>query len=209
MIETVNGFAAEDVIPDSMLQWRTTDPPSLVYLGRMDSFNKALDVLLDAFSEMRDLTDATLTLQGPDTGDLQALRRRSARLGLNGRVRFQEPDFERPAVQILAEHDIFILPSRFEGFGLAALEAMLAARVIIVSQISGLAPHVLAAGCGVVVSPDVASVKAGLLQLLEARPRWKEMGLAGREYALQHFRWDRSAAETLERYRQLVDAFPI
>jgi len=209
MLETVNGYAADDVIPDSMLRWRTTGPPSLVYLGRMDSFNKALDVLLDAFSEVRDLTDSTLTLQGPDAGDLQALQLRSRRLGLSGRVRFRGADLDRPAVHILAEHDVFMLPSRFEGFGLAALEAMLAARVLMVSEISGLAPHVLAAGCGVVVSPDVASVKAGLLQLLEARPRWSEMGMAGREYALEHFRWDRIAAQTVERYRQLLNLSPV
>ena len=39
-------------------------------------------------------------------------------------------------------HDLFVLPSRFEGFGLSALEAMLAARPVLVSDVAGLAPHI-------------------------------------------------------------------
>jgi glycosyltransferase involved in cell wall biosynthesis len=203
VIEVVNGFAAEDVHPESVLQWRLQGPPRLLYLGRIDYHNKGLDLLLDAFSQLMTQTDATLTLQGPDWGDRDAMVRRAKRLGLGQRVEFREPDFDKPSALISAEHDIFLLPSRFEGFGLSALEAMLAGRVILVSDVAGIAPHVRASGCGIVISADVGMIKSGLMQLLSMRPRWKEMGLSGREYALRHLKWDRIAAETLEQYRQI------
>jgi glycosyltransferase involved in cell wall biosynthesis len=203
VIEAVNGYAPEDVHPESVLQWRLEGPPKLLYLGRIDYHNKGLDVLLDAFSQMLGQTDAQLTLQGPDWGDRGAMIRRAKRLGLGSRVAFRDPDFNKPAALISAEHDIFLLPSRFEGFGLSALEAMLAGRVILVSDIAGISPHVRASNCGVVISADVSRVKSGLTQLLEMRPKWKEMGLSGRHYAMNHLRWERIAAETLEQYTQV------
>ena len=84
---------------------------------------------------------------------------------------------------------MFCLPSRFEGFGLAALEAMLAARVLLVSERAGIARHVAASGCGVAVAPTVEGVREGLDRLLRRREHWREMGLAGRRHALRHLRW--------------------
>jgi glycosyltransferase involved in cell wall biosynthesis len=206
VIEVLNGYAPEDVHPLDVLEWRSQGPPRLLYLGRIDYHNKGLDILLDAFAQLTGQTDAILTLQGPDWGDRDAMQRRAARLNLGPRVRFREPEFEKAAALISAEHDVFLLPSRFEGFGLSALEAMLAGRVLLVSDVAGIAPHVRASGCGMVISADVAHIKSGLVEILAMRSNWKEMGLAGREYALTHLRWERIAAETLEQYRALLSS---
>ncbi|HVT88120.1 MAG TPA: glycosyltransferase [Tepidisphaeraceae bacterium] len=208
VVEVVNGYAPEDVQPMDILNWRTEGPPKLIYLGRIDSHNKGLDILLDAFAQITDRTDAQLTLQGPDWGDKQAMIRRAERLNLTRRVTFRDPDFAREATLISADHDVFLLPSRFEGFGLSALEAMLAGRVVMVSDVAGIAPHVRASGCGLVVSADTMHVKSGLLELLSMRSRWKEMGLAGREYALNHLKWERIAARTIDNYRSMLHQHP-
>jgi glycosyltransferase involved in cell wall biosynthesis len=200
-IEIPNGVDPVDVLPDSQLCWRESGPAKLIFLGRIDYYNKALDVLIDSFAAIGASRDARLTVQGPNDGDLEMLQLRAARLGLDeDRLVFKAPQFDRSAAEILSEHDVFILPSRFEGFALAALEAMVAGRVLMVSEINGIAKHVRAAGCGVVVTPDVESVKDGIHQLLDKRPHWKEMGMAGREYALTNFRWECIAAELMVHY---------
>jgi glycosyltransferase involved in cell wall biosynthesis len=200
-IKMANGYAAEDVLPTTDLAWHAERPERLLFVGRFDAYNKGLDILLDAFAEIAGSTGACLTLQGPHSADLPRLQRRAQALGLdNGRVVFKAPDFTRPAAQIIADHDVVLLPSRFEGFSLAALEAMCAARVLLVSEVCALSRYVRAAGCGVVVSPDAASVANGLKQLLAARPQWPRMGLAGRDYALRHFRWGSIAGDLLEQY---------
>jgi glycosyltransferase involved in cell wall biosynthesis len=204
IIEVLNGYAPEDMQPESALTWRMEGPARLLYLGRIDYHNKGLDLLLEAFSQLGDQTDSQLTLQGPDWGDLNAMLRLATKLGLNERVKFCQPDFEKPSSVISSEHDVFLLPSRFEGFGLSALEAMLAGRVLMVSDVAGIAPHVRASGCGVVISPDVPHIKSGLMDLLSQRSNWKEMGLAGRNYAIQHLRWDRIAADALKQYQQIL-----
>jgi glycosyltransferase involved in cell wall biosynthesis len=200
-IEIPNGVDAVDALPDSQLRWRESGPAKLIFLGRIDYYNKALDVLVDSFAGIGATCDARLTVQGPNDGDLEMLQSRAASLGLTeDRLEFKAPQFDRSASEILTEHDIFVLPSRFEGFALAALEAMVAGRVLMVSEINGIAKHVRAAGCGVVVTPEVESVKEGIHQLLAQRPHWKEMGMAGREYALANFRWERIAADLMVHY---------
>jgi glycosyltransferase involved in cell wall biosynthesis len=204
VMEVVNGYAPEDVLPETSLEWRQSGPVRLLYLGRIDSHNKGLDILLDAFAQLSRGIEVELTLQGPDWGDRASMERRAYRLGVGDKVRFREPNFDLAAAGITADYDIFCLPSRFEGFGLSALEAMLSGRVLLVSDIAGIAPHVRTARNGVVIATDVAHVKAGLLELVSTRNQWKEMGLRGREYALTRLRWDRIAAEALVEYQKLI-----
>jgi glycosyltransferase involved in cell wall biosynthesis len=204
-IEMLNGFGMEEVPPEANLEWRFEGPPRLLFFGSIDADHKGLDLLLDAFAAITNRTDSQLVLQGPDFGDLAMLKAQADRLGLGekGRVEFREPVFGQ-STQILAQHDVFVLPSRREAFSLAAVEAMLAARVLLVTERAGIAPHVLAAGCGVAVKPEQDSITSGLLELLDQRPHWKEMGLAGREYALKYFKWDDIAADLIGQYSRVV-----
>ena len=205
IVEITNGVAPEDVGKEGDLYWNDDAFSNFLFLGRLDAYNKGLDLLIDAFARVTPNAKARLVIQGPDdTNDKALLEARAASLSLSDQVAILNPDFTIPSASIIARHDVLCMPSRFEGFGLSALEAMLAGRVVMVSGMAGLAPHVEACGCGVVVEPDVASVQAGLEELLRLRPKWKEMGLRGRRHALEHLRHDRIAAEALELYRNLV-----
>lgn len=203
VIEAPNGVAERD--PGSVRD-RPRDSPSLVFLGRMDAYNKGLDTLIDAFARVAASEQGrlSLTLRGPDWGDRARLERRAAALALEPRVEFLEPDYARSPVDILAEHDVLCLPSRFEGFGLVALEAMLAARVLLVSERAGVARHVVASGCGLSVPPTLEGVASGLFALLERRARWAEMGQRGRRYVLARLQWKKIAAGALQDYARLL-----
>lgn len=205
VIETVNGVAPDRVPAESGLRWCVPgETARMAFLGRIDAYNKGLDILVQAFPYVAALVDAKLTIQGPDWGDRARLERQAAAGMSAGKVEFLEPDYAKSSPQIIGEHDIFCLPSRFEGFGLAALEAMLAARVLLVSERAGIARHVRAAGCGIVVEPTAAGVAEGLLALLRRRSEWRAMGLAGRRYALANLQWKSIAAAALEQYERLV-----
>jgi glycosyltransferase involved in cell wall biosynthesis len=204
VIETTNGYAPSDVLPAEQLRWNQDGRPSAIFMGRIDSHNKGLDILIDAVCGVSRESRPKLTIQGPDWGDRAALKAQARRLGATDFVSFPEADFNVTSASLIARHDIFCLVSRFEGFGLAALEAMLAGRVVIVSEIAGISPHVRASGCGIVVTPEVRAVRAGIEELLRLRPHWKEMGLAGREYALEHLRWQKIAENTWREYSRLM-----
>jgi glycosyltransferase involved in cell wall biosynthesis len=206
VIQTENGVAAGTVPREAELQWRPVEETArLMYLGRIDAYTKGLDALIDALPQVASLFDVELTLQGPDQGDRAGLEVRAAGGMAAHRIRFLEPDFTSAPPRLIAQYDVFCLPSRFEGFGLAALEAMLAGRVVLVSERAGIARHVRAAECGVTVQPVAADIARGLLALLKRRAEWREMGLAGRRYAMANLQWKDIAAGVLAHYRRLAD----
>jgi glycosyltransferase involved in cell wall biosynthesis len=204
-IEMPNGVTPDAAPAESQLRWRAPGGPvHLMFLGRIDAYNKGLDLLVEAFAGVSRHADMRLTIQGPDWGDRARLAQQAATALVADRVAFAGPDYERPSSQIIGEHDIFCLPSRFEGFGLAALEAMLAGRVLLVSEGAGIARHVRASRCGLAVPPTVAGIEKGLQALLHLQPAWQEMGLSGRRYALTNLRWKNIAAAALEHYARLL-----
>jgi glycosyltransferase involved in cell wall biosynthesis len=204
VIETTNGYAQADVLPEAELNWHHGTRPSAMFMGRIDSHNKGLDLLLDALATIASDARPSLTLQGPDWGDRAALVAQARRLGIEADVSFPDADFNASSGSLIARHDLFCLVSRFEGFGLAALEAMLAGRVVIASEIAGISPHVRASGCGIVVTPNVRSIREGIAEMLRLRPHWTEMGMAGRQYAIEHLRWQRIADNTWKEYKRLM-----
>jgi glycosyltransferase involved in cell wall biosynthesis len=204
VLATPNGFSPKDVYPETSLKWQQKETIEIFFLGRLDTFNKGIDLLIDAFAQIVNTQDIHLTIQGPDWGDKQRLQKQVAKLLLQEKVTFLEPDYEQSPALLIQNYNIFCIPSRFEGFSLAALEAMLAGRVLLVSEIAGIAPHITASGCGVVVKAEVSAIKTGLSQLIECRGEWQNMGLAGRNYALKHLHWDQIASVALQQYQQLV-----
>ncbi len=198
------GFSRQDVYPETSLEWQHNNRIELFFLGRIDSYNKGLDLLIDAFGEIAASEDTYLTIQGPNYGDKQSLQAQVAKLSLGTKVSFLDPNFDKSPSLLMQNYDIFCIPSRFEGFSLAALEAMLAGRVLLVSEIAGIAPYIEASGCGVVVAPEVSAIKSGITKLIQWRSEWKEMGLAGRHYALEHLQWDKIASVALDEYKKLL-----
>lgn len=116
------------VIPNAVSPLAETPPASpakerrsLVAMGRLDR-QKGFDLLLRAVAALGShLAPWTLTVfgEGKERAALEALRKE---LGLDGRVCF--PGQAQDPHRALATGDLFVLPSRFEGFPNALLEAM-------------------------------------------------------------------------------------
>lgn len=96
----------------------------------------------------------------------------------------------------------FCYPSRYEGFGLPALEAMASGVAVITSNRTSL-PEVVG-HAGIMVDPDdVDSMRERLRQLLEDRVYAEDLGKLGLERA-RTFSWDRCAQETFSVYQQVM-----
>ena len=67
------------------------------------------------------LVRAELTLQGPDNGDRESLQKQVKSLRRENEIRFRDVDFNRSSSDVISDHHVVCLPSRFEGFGLAAI----------------------------------------------------------------------------------------
>ena len=183
-----------------------TDPPAeprLAVVGRLIPI-KAHDVLLAALTRVREeLPEATLEIAGEGPLDAE-LRATVTRLGLRdavsflGRVAPAAPVFERSAV--------VVVPSRGEGFGMVALEAMERGRAVVASDVGGL-PEIVEDGVtGIVVPPDEPeALAAALLELLRDPARAAAMGAAGRVRALAAFSQGRCTDRIEELYRAALE----
>jgi rhamnosyl/mannosyltransferase len=114
---------------------------------------------------------------GPLRAELEALARS---LGISGRVHFAGRVAPASVAGYLDGADLFILPARHEGLGLAAIEALLAGVPILVCRDGGGLLDVLEVeGAGRAVEPTAAALAAGIDATLddpESRPRAHQAG---------------------------------
>ena len=134
---------------------------------------KGIDVAIRALAALP--SDMVLVVLG-DGPERAALKRLALELGLEQRVFLlgRVPD----VASWLRRTSVFVHPARWEGFGLAVLEAMLAGLPVVASNVSSLPELVLDGETGVLVAPDDASALArGITQALD-QPELGESGLA-------------------------------
>ena len=95
-----------------------------------------------------------------------------------------------------------LVPSRNEGFGLPALEAMACGTPVIAAQAGGL-PEIMG-GAGMLLSPDDARPwKEAVLELVRDEKKAQALGAAGVERAAR-FTWEDCAERTLAVYKRAI-----
>jgi glycosyltransferase involved in cell wall biosynthesis/O-antigen/teichoic acid export membrane protein len=191
-------------LPDDVLTWSSDGPIRLYYLGRINFHQKALDILVRAAAVVKDEFDIQLTIQGPDAGDLEALKDIVIKSGASEVVTILPPDFHHDSQELMARHDVFCMPSRIEGFPMAAMEALQAGRPLLFTNVSGLTTTIRESGCGELVSPNLDDVVRGLRAICSRRSEFAEMGRSGRDYIEVRFSPAASAGIALDAYERIV-----
>jgi glycosyltransferase involved in cell wall biosynthesis len=141
---------------------------------------KGLDVLLDALPLVAAHRLRPLLWIAGDGPERSALRTQAERLGLGGQVQFLGRRSDVP--DLLAACDVFVLPSRREGLGVSALEAMAAARPVVCSAVGGLTDSVVDGRTGLLVpAEDPDRLAQALVRLLNDDDLRLRLGQAGPE----------------------------
>lgn len=162
----------------------------ILSLGRLVA-TKGLDSLIDAMPDV----DCRLILcgKGPEEKNL---RKRVARLGLEDRVEFRGYVSEEEKNNLMRACRLFVMPSIFESFGLAALEVLGYGRPLVYGNVNGLPDTVGAAG--IPVTPgNPKEIAAGINRLLSDAALRKDLGVKARAQA-EKYTWGRYIPE-LER----------
>ncbi len=181
----------------------------LLYLGRIDTEIKGLDLLVAACGAIRSkLLDcgAVVDLYGPDwTGSKSGLDQEIQRLGLADVVRIHDPVRGDAKRAVFAQHDIFLQTSRTEAHSLAALEAMAAGLPCLLTRSGHMADEVAAAGAGWAVETTVEGIARGIGHVLQLPvAELQQVGKNSRKLAAERFSWQRSATLSVEAYRKYL-----
>jgi len=167
---------------------------------------KGHDLLLAALAELATLP-WRLTLVGDgsrDAGWAHALQQRAQRAGIADRVLFTGAIDATRLSALYAAADLFVLPSRHEGFGMVFTEAI-AHGLPLLGTTAGAIPEAVPAGAGRLVPPDdLPALTAALRELLtdpDARTRLAE---GARAVARSLPTWEASAARLAEVLAQVA-----
>jgi alpha-maltose-1-phosphate synthase len=220
-----NGIDTEQYRPDPATDVLerlgvATDRPTAIFVGRITR-QKGLPYLLRAARSLPADAQLVLLAGAPDTKEIAAevealvaeLRDRH-----DGIVWVPEMLPKREVIQLLTHATVFLCPSVYEPMGIVNLEAM-ACETAVVATATGGIPEVVddgvtgllvpieqvADGTGTPVDPDrfVADLAAAVNTVLADPARAREMGVAGRRRAVEHFSWESIAERTLEVYRSV------
>jgi L-malate glycosyltransferase len=164
-----------------------------------DIFVKAAASVVQEFPQAQ-FTIAGDVLEPEYFAELQAL---VAELGLSGNFHFAGSISNLPGY--LAAADIFVLPSRSEGFSNAIVEAMAASLPVVATDVGGNAEAVKHGITGFIIPPeDPESLAAAIKRLIADRATAAEMGIAGRNLTARQFTLDAMMNLTTETYRRLL-----
>jgi len=194
-----NGLDTDFYSPDPSVERSQAE---LVCVGRASDPNKGIKTLIAALARLP--SHVRLTLVDDDHPDNQVFRwAREAgvteRLHVAGRVPTQE------LLYLYRRATLLVVPSRFEGFGLPAVEAMACGTPVVACRAGALA-EVMKLGDGGVVVPrdDPAALAQGVLQLLEQPELRRDMSRRARSRVEAHFSWARVAQATVETYQEVL-----
>jgi len=161
------------------------EPPHVLFVGRL-SEEKGVTELLEATAGL----PRVIVGDGP------------LRDAISDAVGFVEPSMLGPYYERAA---VVVCPSRREGYGVVAREAMAYGRPVVASAVGGLVDAVEDEVTGLLVPPrDPKALRVALERLLaDPELRWR-LGEAGRERVRTELSWETATAATLAAYRDAL-----
>lgn len=197
----VGRFAAFPPVPREELGLRR-DASVIGTVCRLEEPKKGLSVLLRAMAELTGPSfnrncQLLIVGEGPALPRLKAL---SAELGLAAHVVFA--GMRRDIARVLPVLDVFVLPSLYEGFGIAIVEAMAAGRPVVATDVGGIPEIVVPGETGLLVSPgDPDALAAAIDDLLRQPEKARALAVRGQRRAREWF----SIETVVQRHEALYD----
>ena len=196
-----------DIIPNGVLIPPGADPGErehrIVFAGRHEG-RKGLHVLLNAWTEIRKRTGATLHIIGADPLRVRLLM-----------TRLRVPD---DGIEVLGflDQDVFtrellaakvlVAPSLGgESFGMVLTRALACATPVVASDIPGYRDVMTPETCVSFPAGDERALVDAVEALLADEPRRRAMGAAGRVLAQERYSWDAIARRLVQTYEGAID----
>jgi len=176
-------------------------PFRLIFVGNLTP-KKMPEVAIKALAYVAEI-DVSLALvgDGPMKSELQEL---CQNLKLTEKVKFESHLSESELLRELGSAHASIVPSIWEGFGLAALEAM-AAGVPVIASSSGALPEIVIQGKnGLLFAPgDSKDLAMNIRRLAQDEVLWNAMADSCRRWA-REYTWEKTAASTLDAIGRVI-----
>lgn len=178
-----------------------TGPPELLFVGRLE-YEKGVHEAIAALPRIRRVhPGATLTVAGEGTQQ-DWLVEQARKYKVLKATRFVGRLDHDDLLDALHRADAAVLPSHYEPFGLAALEAAAAGTPLVTSNIGGLGEAVINGETGMSCPPrDVGRLTKAVISVLDDPAAAQRRARAARERLTSDFDWHTVADETAQVYQ--------
>jgi len=177
---------------------RVSSGPTVGSLARLVP-QKGLDLLIPALTACPNVTAVVVG----DGEEREPLERAAREAGIAGR--FVITGWTTEPRAYLAGFDVFVLPSRYEGFPLSIVEAMLAGLPVVAADVGSVSEAVIDGETGLLVAPDDPGALADAIRSLLSDPEQRRrMGENGRELARARFTAQAMADRFEELYSEVL-----
>lgn len=178
--------------------------PIVLFFGRLN-FKKGLDILTRAFADVvREVPDAHLVVAGPDRGMLEKTQAWVEEFGLGRHTTFTGMVTGDDKLALLADSDLFVLPSYSENFGIAVVEAMACGLPVAISDKVNLWHEVANADAGWVTPADAGAFADAMIEALHDLDGARARGARGRALVGERFQWPQIGRALEEAYASIV-----
>lgn len=177
----------------------------LLYVGRLERL-KGIDTLFRVMAQLEHSDGILLYVAGGSRGSagMSRLLCLARDLGIRHKIKFLGSIPQERLKTYYNAADICVLPSYYESFGFAALEAAACGKPVVASRVGGLTTVVKDGETGFLVNWRCSGHFVERLELLLRNDVLREeMGTAARLHA-QTLTWDSAADRLIEAYARLV-----
>jgi len=156
---------------------------------------KGLDVLVRAAALLPRSDPEVRTVIVGEGHLRESLEELAVALGVRDRIDFLGRTNRRQVSALLRGCEVFVLPSRFETFGIALVEALACGKPVVATRVGGIPEIVEHCRTGLLVEPDrPEALAAALGELLRNRELRQRLAARGAEQVQRHFRYDATGA---------------
>jgi len=166
--------------------------------GSLGIYQKATEILVEAFVKVANESDWNLHLAGPITPDFKEFLNEFSLKHPNvfARITIHGLLSRNQLFNLYNRAKIFCLPSRYEGFANVFAESMYFENGIVTTPYVAVRDILIEKKCGLLVEKeDVDGLSASLIKLIKNPSLNEEYGKNGRRFATEYLSWDKIVEE--------------
>jgi glycosyltransferase involved in cell wall biosynthesis len=179
--------------------------PLILYIGQLTR-RKGPDVVVEAMpAVVGEHPAADFVFVSHNPAEQTSLEERAAQLGTSRNIRFVGQVSEEEKFALLRACDVYVLPTRYEGFGLPLLEAMACGAPLVTSDIP-VVREIVENGVNGLLVPrgDSVALAAAILRLLGDQALRQRLADGGQETLRERFDGRQLAQQVARHYQEAI-----
>ena len=179
-----------------------------VSIGRIDPFQKGIDLLIDACFQIKEIlreNNCVIDIYGPDrVNKVNELVNVIREKGMDDIICFHEAVYHQEKEDVLLNSDVFLMPSRFEGHPTALIDALSYGIPCLVTEGSNMKNEIVSAKAGWGADTTVDAIQTALCSMIRDRSKFLEMS----NHALilsQEYDWEALALKAHNQFLSVLN----